>query len=115
MVRVGPARGVSGEVVEAIEGISGEIHVDDQYDQSSKNSQLAGPVQFFFSEKERLVEISSLEKKRGPGQISTGLVVLVVDMDSALFCIVVLLGVSGVKRGGWDMSPTLSLTSSSPL
>ena len=42
MVRVGPARGVSGEVVEAIEGISGEIHVDDQYDQSRNNFQLAG-------------------------------------------------------------------------
>ena len=114
-MHVSPSRGVFGRGMEWIEGALGEIDVHDQYDQSSKNSQLAGPVQFFFSEKERLVEISSLEKKRGPGQISTGLVVLVVDMDSALFCIVVLLRVSGVKRGGWDMSPTLSLTSSSPL
>ena len=42
MVRVQPDRGVSGEGVEAIEGASDGIHVDDQYDQSRNNFQLAG-------------------------------------------------------------------------
>ena len=42
MVRVQPDRGVSGEGVEAIEGASDGIHVDNQYDQSSNNFQLAG-------------------------------------------------------------------------
>ena len=47
--------------------------------------------------------------KKAAGQILTGLVVLVVDMDSARFHINVLLRVSGVDRGGYDVSLTLLL------
>ena len=66
VVRVGRARGVSAEGVEAIEGAFGGIHVDDQFDQSSRIFQLAAPCPIFFSVKmEKSVEISSSKKKIG--------------------------------------------------
>ena len=64
-VHVPPGRGACGRGMEAIEGVSKGIHVDDQFDQSSKNFQLAAPSSNFFSAKrEKSTEISSRGKKK---------------------------------------------------
>ena len=64
-VHVSPSRGVFGRGMEWIEGALGEIDVHDQYDQSSKNFQLAAPVPFFFSENGKVDgDFQSGEKKK---------------------------------------------------
>ena len=68
------------------------------------------PATFFSGQQKKVVR-----EKIVASQSSTGLVELVVDMDSALFRLDVLLRVSGVDRHGSDVSPTLLSPSSSPL
>ena len=64
-MHVSPSRGVFGRGMEWIEGALGEIDVHDQYDQSSKNFQLAAPVPFFFSENGKVDgDFQSGEKKK---------------------------------------------------
>ena len=91
-MHVPPGRGACGRGMEAIEGASGEIDVHDQFDQSSKNFELAAPGLFFFQRKGKSRRrFPPQEKKKGvPVKILTGLVELVVEMDSARFHLVVI-------------------------
>ena len=92
-----------GRALDSIEGVSGEIHLHDQFDQSSKNftgDYFWHGIYLFFSVKSG-TPLSFRSRfffpgKKAVGQILTGLVVLVVDMDSACFHINVLLRVQGV-------------------
>ena len=103
MVHIGTGGEARGRAGESIEGVSKEIHVRDQFDQSSKNftgDYFWHGIYLFFSVKSG-TPLSFRSRfffpgKKAVGQILTGLVVLVVDMDSACFHINVLLRVQGV-------------------
>ena len=117
MVHIGTGGEARGRAGESIEGVSEEIHVGDQFDQSSRN--LTGDYFwygiFFFSEKPSSAQFPLSPffflGKKAPGQILTGLVELVVDIDSARFHLNEVLRVWRVDCAGLDPSQTLVFSS----